>query len=146
MSSSELATITDFAAARGADEAVQGIERAILERMAHRAFFYDDSDGGGEGEPGRVMCWKGVSVDVIWCEKSVWEIIEAVWWLQSMRKEAEEGCLSGRDLRFHMMPRANHFVSIFCALVEIPAELLLLQPHWDEPESTMAFFADAFGF
>ncbi|KAL5513085.1 hypothetical protein ACEPAH_3483 [Sanghuangporus vaninii] len=68
--------------------------------------------------------WPRAGVDVVWGEKSIWNVVGATWELQRAREKANEEGIVGRPLRFFMLPGANHF------------------PHWDKPEMTMKFFAD----
>ena len=55
--------------------------------------------------------WPRIGVDVVWGEKSIWVIVDAVWELQKAREKADRDEIAGRLLRFHMIPEANHFVS-----------------------------------
>jgi len=65
-----------------------------------------------------------IRVVVIWAERSHSLCVESAWRYQRFLEECGEPPVSGRPMTIVMMPGANHF------------------PHWDEPERTMAFFAE----
>jgi len=57
--------------------------------------------------------WPALSVDVIWCEHSLWQCVNSGWEYQNLREEFDKKGVAGRPLRVFMLPGANHFVSIF---------------------------------
>ena len=86
----------------GSETDFRNVSPAVLAERSRRALFDDELAR---------RYWPHVGVDVVWGEKSFWVVIDAMWELQKARKEADEDGITGRPLRFHMMPGANHFVS-----------------------------------
>ena len=137
ISPSELASLTDFAAVRRSEVPVRSVDSTILADQARRAL-YDEE---------RAKLWPRVTVDVIWCEKSAWVMIDAAWWLQTLQDESREKNIRGREVKFTMFPGANHFVSGLSVLFINDGNLppFNYQPHWDIPEKAIAFFAGVVG-
>lgn len=98
---SELALLTDFAAVRHSEVVVRDIDKSILADQTRRAFFDEE----------RAKFWPKTSVEVTWCERTAWVMVDAVWWIQTLQEQALEKGVKGRDVRFTMFPEANHFVS-----------------------------------
>ena len=80
---------------------VRGVDESILAEQVQRAF-YDDE---------RAKFWSKTSVEVVWCERTAWVMVDAVWWVQTLQEQAREKGTKGRDVKFTMFPQANHFVS-----------------------------------
>ena len=77
----------------------------------------------------KAKIWPKVSVDVTWCEKSAWVMIDAAWWVQTLQDEAKAKGIKGREVKFTMFREANHFVRSFIAIVEkIKADIAILAP------------------
>jgi hypothetical protein len=100
MSPSELSSLTDFAAVTHSEVVVRTVDSSILADHCRWAMFDDK----------KAKYWPKVSVDVTWCEKSAWVMIDAAWWVQTLQDEAREKGINGRKVTFTMFPEANHFV------------------------------------
>lgn len=51
------------------------------------------------------------SVDAIYCEHTMWAMIDAKWELEKSREKADREGIKGRPFKTHLMPKVNHFVS-----------------------------------
>ncbi|KAH8111923.1 Alpha/Beta hydrolase protein [Phellopilus nigrolimitatus] len=117
MSAAETLAVTWPAALERSEVSVRPILAAAYAEQVRRALVDDRL----------AAYWPRCGVDVVWCENTVWVIVDAVWRLEKLREEADEEGIKGRPFRVMMVPGANHF------------------PHWDEPEATMKFFANVLG-
>jgi len=113
MTESEFAEVTDYSALPRSEVSAQTVRPEVFKEWTRKAFF--DAKMAREFFP-------RVHVVAVWGEKSHALCIEAAWKYQQLLEEY--GSAGGRPLTIVMMPDANHF------------------PHWDEPDRTMAFFAN----
>ncbi|KAL5513086.1 hypothetical protein ACEPAH_3484 [Sanghuangporus vaninii] len=112
MSLEEVRQTTCHSAIAHSEAPIQTANTAIYANRLRHALFDDTT----------AKYWLRCRVDVVWCEHSPWESIDVMWNLQLMREKADREGITGRPMRFVMMPGANHF------------------PHWDQPDVTMKFF------
>ncbi|KAH8111408.1 hypothetical protein DFH11DRAFT_1513177 [Phellopilus nigrolimitatus] len=117
MSADDERAVTCYDAVQRSEVAARTAAPEIYAERVRRALFDDTL----------AQYWPKCSVDVVWCEHSPWAIVDGVWGFERLREKADEEGIKGRQLRFFMIPGANHF------------------PHWDEPEKTMKFFAKVLG-
>lgn len=104
MSEEELSEVTSPEAINHSEIPARTAKAEIFAERTRRAIF-DDSMAA--------KYFPRCSVDAIYCEHSMWAMIEAVWGLEKMKEKADEKGVKGRPLRMHIMPKANHFVSTF---------------------------------
>ena len=101
-----MAALTDYDAVMHSEVVVRAVDSTILANHCRWAFFDDE----------KAKVWPKVSVDVTWCEKSAWVMIDAAWWVQTLQDEAKAKGIKGREVKFTMFREANHFVRSFIAI------------------------------
>lgn len=99
----EIVSLTSSMGAES-DMRLQTIDPAILGEQTRRALF-DESVA---------KAWPKVEVEHIFCDRSPWVIVDALWWLEQLRDEAGG---KGRKVTFTKFSGANHLVSIFLNFV-----------------------------
>ena len=102
MSKEELKEVTHPEAVDRSEAAIRGTPTAIFAERVRLAVFDDKM----------ATYFPKCRVDVIYCEKTGWAMIDSAWAFKKLREKADEEGIKGRPLKLHMMPNANHFVSV----------------------------------
>ena len=58
---------------------------------------------------------KEVEVRLVWCDRSVWEVVHAAWWVEAQVAEARAKGRRMKNVTTLRIRGANHFVSLRCA-------------------------------
>jgi hypothetical protein len=104
MSMEEIVGMTSSLGAES-DMRLQRIDPAILEEQTRRAIFDENI---------AKRAWPNVVVEHIWCDRSPWVVIDALWYLETLKSQAGG---KGRKFTSSQMAGANHYVSTRCGLI-----------------------------
>ena len=64
--------------------------------------------------------WRDVEVRLVWCDRSVWEVVHAAWWVEAQVAEARAKGRQMKNVTTLRIRGANHFVSLrYTILLEL---------------------------
>lgn len=103
MSARELREVCHFEVMARSQRFYHIVEPAVYRANVRRAML--------EGRPGAGLVWPGVKVVVVWCDMTNSDVVSGVMKVKARVKRAREAG-EGRDVVFHKLEGANHFVSV----------------------------------
>ncbi|KZV59929.1 hypothetical protein PENSPDRAFT_694721 [Peniophora sp. CONT] len=113
----DAATSSYYALVHG-ERFVRALSPSVLLRNRNRALFeYDPEHITG------LDLWPKVPVKMLQCEKSLWDMISALWETEDAYKTSLLEKRPVRQMEFHILEGCNHFA------------------HWDDPEKTIKCLA-----
>ncbi|CCM02474.1 uncharacterized protein FIBRA_04574 [Fibroporia radiculosa] len=116
MSTQVFADVTDPSVMARSQFFFQHVDRTIYQENIRRAIFDCPLDGEN-------IIWPKVKAHIVWCDMTTGDVAYASNRVKYLAKHYSEGAKNKRDLTFHKLAQANHFM------------------HWDDPERLTKYLA-----
>ncbi|KAF9807716.1 hypothetical protein IEO21_08099 [Rhodonia placenta] len=126
-----------------ADEIAATTDISVMER-SQKAFFHVDFSINVDNTRRALhekVAWPHMRAILLWCDKSLAECVYAAWYAHKMLDESWPK--DGRRFSITRMEGVNHFVSLWGFDSGRGDAQRLLQPHWDQPQTTVEALSKA---